>query len=333
MELKINKELEEIIPRLSGEEYQALKLSIERIGQLVPINVMSDGTVVDGHHRYKACKELKKEPLFAIMPNVKTIEQALDYSFEINFPRRNINTFQKGEWAYRVKYLGESKRAGSRLAVRTKDFTSAKLAEVKGEAAKKVADMVGISRFTFDKVKLILEEASEDIKTKCREGVLSISGTYDVLIATESISEEYKEAKENLLTAYADGSLTSKNICEIVSNTNDVKYLLEGEDEKLTKSAEEIFSKDYYTEVFKSKAKEKECIWHIEELAGDSHALSKGLKSFDEIGSTKEEAREFFQQYSGRLIGEAKAWEGEWDRLAEKIAKLKEKLEEEEMRK
>ena len=99
--LKIDKKLEAVVPHLKEEDYIALRNSIKEKGLLKPIDVMSDGTIVDGHHRYKACRELKftnEQILTSVLPNVKTIEDALKYSFEINFARRQLTDFEKMVW-------------------------------------------------------------------------------------------------------------------------------------------------------------------------------------------------------------------------------------------
>ena len=51
-----------LVPELSTQEYESLKQSINEKGQWVPIIVNGQGIVLDGHHRYKACKELGIEP-------------------------------------------------------------------------------------------------------------------------------------------------------------------------------------------------------------------------------------------------------------------------------
>ena len=64
MMLKTKQEYASMVPELSKEEYESLKQSIKENGLWVPIVVNNDGVILDGHHRYKACKELgiKIEP-------------------------------------------------------------------------------------------------------------------------------------------------------------------------------------------------------------------------------------------------------------------------------
>jgi ParB-like chromosome segregation protein Spo0J len=58
LELKIDPEFKELIPPLSNEEYIGLENNILNYGydKKYPISVW-DNTIIDGHHRYKICKE------------------------------------------------------------------------------------------------------------------------------------------------------------------------------------------------------------------------------------------------------------------------------------
>lgn len=70
----------DVMPDMSDEEFDALKRSIEEDGLKHPIEVTEDGVIVDGHHRFKACRELGIEPETKVVEE-PTVEQAMqDYS-------------------------------------------------------------------------------------------------------------------------------------------------------------------------------------------------------------------------------------------------------------
>ncbi len=57
--------LSKAFPNLSDEEFAALKDSIKRNGQRDKILIF-EGQILDGWHRYRACLELGKEPIFGV---------------------------------------------------------------------------------------------------------------------------------------------------------------------------------------------------------------------------------------------------------------------------
>ena len=64
MELHIDKELEDFIKPLQQDEFESLSLAIQTDGCLDNIKVWHRGddsldTIVDGHNRYKICKQFK----------------------------------------------------------------------------------------------------------------------------------------------------------------------------------------------------------------------------------------------------------------------------------
>ena len=102
--IKINPEYSKLVNPLSKLEYNVLKESISNKGLHLPIIVNQDNVILDGHHRYKICRELYIEPLF----EVKRFENPLDekeFVIEINVQRRQLNDFQKAELAYELENI------------------------------------------------------------------------------------------------------------------------------------------------------------------------------------------------------------------------------------
>ncbi len=81
----------DLLPPLATDEYAALVHDIAENGQQVPIVVTDDGTVIDGHHRLKACQEL------GLVPVVRTVEVAHPEAEAIkaNMLRRNLSPDQQ----------------------------------------------------------------------------------------------------------------------------------------------------------------------------------------------------------------------------------------------
>jgi ParB-like chromosome segregation protein Spo0J len=56
--IKIDSEYSNLVNPLTNLEYDSLKNSIKEDGLHYPIVINSKGEVLDGHHRYKICKDL-----------------------------------------------------------------------------------------------------------------------------------------------------------------------------------------------------------------------------------------------------------------------------------
>ena len=100
--IKINLEYSKLVSPLSNQEYEMLKDSIKKDGLHYPIVVNSKGEILDGHHRYKICKELD----IPIKSEIKHFDDPIEekrFVIDINLKRRQLNDFQKAELAYKLE--------------------------------------------------------------------------------------------------------------------------------------------------------------------------------------------------------------------------------------
>jgi hypothetical protein len=94
--LKINPEYASIMTPLTEWEYERLKKSIKKDGLVYPIIVNQDNVILDGHYRYKACKELGIKPRVEVkrFEGSNLINRFLDekkYIIRINLERTHID--------------------------------------------------------------------------------------------------------------------------------------------------------------------------------------------------------------------------------------------------
>jgi N6-adenosine-specific RNA methylase IME4 len=196
MNLKINPEYEALLPKLSKEEYEALKESIKREGQHYPIIVNVDLEVLDGHHRLKACQELAFEPAFETRKfESKLLEKK--FVIESNLRRRNLNDFQKAEMGM-VLLEVEKELAKERMKVTPNDGTSI------GTAVEKTAQKIGLSEKTFERAKKVIEKGSEELKKKVREGKISVNAAHVQVRRAEKHIETPKLPDGEFDVIYAD---------------------------------------------------------------------------------------------------------------------------------
>ena len=199
-----------LLPSLSETEFKSLKESIASKGLRVPIIVNRDGIVLDGHNRFRACKELRIQ----IQYHVKEFDDPLEekeFVIEVNVIRRHINDFQRGEIGYTLEGIEAEKakrrqiqtrfnsatgkqavirrwekqkqknqpsiRSASREDARiTRDEPTLKQLKRRSQA---IAETVGLSRATYERIKKIIIKGSEDQKNALREGkVVGINKVY-----------------------------------------------------------------------------------------------------------------------------------------------------------
>ena len=93
------KEYLNLITPLSKVEFDLLKQSIKEEGLHIPIVVNKQGIVLDGHHRFQACKELGI-PLKYQTKEFKDSLEEKQFVIEVNLRRRQLNEFQRVEMGY-----------------------------------------------------------------------------------------------------------------------------------------------------------------------------------------------------------------------------------------
>lgn len=100
----------QLLPRLTDDEYEALKSDIAEFGVRVPIDVDEFGTIIDGHHRAWICADLGVECPRRMMTDL-TDEQKRIHALAVNVFRRNLTGEQRRELILRLRNDGMSTHA------------------------------------------------------------------------------------------------------------------------------------------------------------------------------------------------------------------------------
>lgn len=107
-QVKINPDYLELVPRASKQDYEATKHSIETSGLDKKIEILEDGTIVDGHTRYQILQELD---IFSVAKHTVVLnipqDEVESYIFRANFARRQLSDYAKIAWV--KKYLPKIK--------------------------------------------------------------------------------------------------------------------------------------------------------------------------------------------------------------------------------
>jgi len=132
--------------------------SIKSKGILEPIVIKEDGTILSGHRRWMAAKDLQ---LDKIPCRIITFSDALDEEEAlIEFNRQRIKNFTQTMKESDHLIVIESKRSKERQGTRTDIVAILPRSEI-GKTRDKVAEKVGMKPRTFDKARTIWEKAKQ----------------------------------------------------------------------------------------------------------------------------------------------------------------------------
>lgn len=96
MNLTVDPVYQNLVHAVTPEEYESMKESIKKNGLWLPIIVNEKGIILDGHTRYKICKELGI-PLKHAERKFENEWVEKKFVIESNLRRRQLNDFQKSE--------------------------------------------------------------------------------------------------------------------------------------------------------------------------------------------------------------------------------------------
>lgn len=209
--LTVDDDFRSLIPPLSDDEYMRLERSIIAEGVRDPI-ITWQGTIVDGHNRYRICQEhgiafKTAEIVFGSKDAAKI------WIIENQFGRRNLNSYQKSVLALQLEplYAAEAKRrmsegGGDRKSSDYQESGSQKFDTpiLPIRTDERIAQVAGVSRQTIRKVKAIEAEAEKgnEAAIAARDALISgesksIHGAYVAVtgdsrprLRTESTTED-----------------------------------------------------------------------------------------------------------------------------------------------
>ena len=185
MQLTVNPEYEKLVSPLRDDQYNTLKKSIKENGLWFPIYTNPDGVILDGHHRYRICKELNIPLKHAIREFKNKVDEII-FVGESNMARRqmsdieNIELVIKLEPYYKEQAKQNQSQAGMGLPV-----------EVKADTREVLANKAGVSHGTYDKGKKILQNLPEGIIDKLKSGGTTINKEYQKLQKDEKKEQRH----------------------------------------------------------------------------------------------------------------------------------------------
>jgi len=196
MIISVNPEYEKLVFPMSSDEYNTLKESIRQSdGLWIPIICNVEGIILDGHHRFRACVELKIKPKAV----VKEFENKLlekKFVIECNLKRRQLNDFQRAELG--MTLLEIEHELAQQRQIDAGDNKPLAPNDAKGKTTQIIAKQIGMSGTTFERAKKIIEKAPEEIKKKLRtnDARTSITKEYQNIVKAEKKEKRQEQIKE-----------------------------------------------------------------------------------------------------------------------------------------
>lgn len=175
-ELKISEALEHVIPPLQDAELELLETSLRTEGCRDSL-IVWNGTIVDGHNRYRICKEYSIPFKYEVM-DFEDESAAKKWIIRNQLARRNVPDFVRCELVLPLE--DELKADAKRRQIRKPaNSVPPNLAEQKkGDSRDEVARIAGVSHGNYSKAKKLMAEADEETKEKLRKGDVSIHRAY-----------------------------------------------------------------------------------------------------------------------------------------------------------
>lgn len=94
----------DLLPMMDGEAFEQFKADIAKHGQREPITLF-EGRIIDGRNRYRACRELKIEPITRDWDESGSL---VDYITSMNYHRRHMTSSQRAAYAVEMLPFAEA---------------------------------------------------------------------------------------------------------------------------------------------------------------------------------------------------------------------------------
>lgn len=202
MELKINKEFQQLIPPLTDEEYSGLEQSIINEGCRDAILIWND-TIVDGHNRYNICQEHGIDFRVDVI-HFDSDDEAKVWIIRNQFSRRNLKIEDRIELALLLEDFFKDKakkRQGTRTDIRQNSAESVSVKQNSAEqnTRNEVAKIAGVSHDSVSKYKKIKEAGKE---AEIKEGK-SINKVHKEIVREER-KQKFDAQNKELAAQYVE---------------------------------------------------------------------------------------------------------------------------------
>lgn len=220
-ELTISEVLEHVMPPLQEMELKLLTDSLLSEGCRDPL-VVWNGIIVDGHNRYRICREYQI-PFNYIEMNFANRAEAIAWIIKNQIGRRNLTQFQRCEMV--LPYEAELKADAKKRQGKRNDLLGYERSRGRC-TADVLADLAAVSHGTLSKVKNILATGDAETLRRVRKGEISIHFAYSSLISKPSMPSDRQSDKQSALAPVQADSIPAVALQPIGDAVRDLLTLV-----------------------------------------------------------------------------------------------------------
>ena len=195
--LIIDKEIASVFPPRTSKDEETLVMQLRTEGCRDDL-ITWNGIIIDGHTRYRICHEYSIPFSYREM-SFPSKERAKLWMIENQVARRNLTVFQRCMIAlpFEQAYKEEAEeRRREKISEYRKNGETPQNSAVSKETRDMLADLVGTSHDTIDKVKYILKNGSDELKGEVSSGDISIHKAFTSLKPKKDSQEKAEEKAE-----------------------------------------------------------------------------------------------------------------------------------------
>jgi hypothetical protein len=180
--IKINPQYEKYSYDPALIHFHTIRDSIRDNGQYNKITINEKGIILDGHKRFKVCKELDISPQTKIK-SFDTVEQEEEFVIDCNLARTHYTTYEKVESCEKLlpiikKQAEQRQRLGKKLTF-TQNYVKVNAHQYETDSI--LSRKAGISASTYRKYRAIINSDDGQLKDDVKSGKISVSTACNIL--------------------------------------------------------------------------------------------------------------------------------------------------------
>lgn len=203
MSIFVNKELRDLIPPLSEEEFEQLEKNVVAEGIRDPLVVwrQPDGhdMLIDGHNRFFISAHHAGIPFKTVNMDFADMDEAKRWIILNQFGRRNLSAYDRSVLALKLKPIIAERAKEKETERKTTYQKSEKSSLPTVNTTKELAKVAGVSHDTIHKVETIQNSGDQKLINDVRSGETTINRAYQAIKGTEIKTKSPAQIKKEHL--------------------------------------------------------------------------------------------------------------------------------------